>query len=80
MGKWIPVPENFIEIDPERCTGCGSCVIICGGEVFEVKEKKAVVAHIEGCLECGNCEVVCIADALRFHIPKGGTGIIYQCG
>ena len=80
MSEWIPVPENFIEIDPEKCTGCGNCLIICGAQVFEMKEKKAVVVHIERCLECGNCEVVCKPDAIRFRIPKGGTGIVYKCG
>ena len=50
MGKWIPVKEPFIDIDTEKCTGCSSCVTICGGEVFKVKEKKAVVVRIEDCL------------------------------
>ena len=80
MGKWIPVPESFIEIDPVKCTGCGSCVIICGAEVFKLKKKKGVVSYIGGCLECGNCEGVCAPDAISFRIPKGGTGIIYECG
>ncbi len=80
MSEWIPTPVTIIEIDEEKCTGCGSCVIICGGEVFEMREGKAVVARREGCLECGNCEVVCGADALRVRVPAGGTGIIYQCG
>jgi ferredoxin-like protein FixX len=80
MREGISIPEKFIEIDPGQCTGCGSCVTICGAEVFEIKEKKAAVAHLEACLECGNCEVVCMADAIKFHIPKGGTGIIYRCG
>jgi ferredoxin-like protein FixX len=80
MSKGISVPENFIKIDPGKCNGCGSCIIICGADVFEIKKKKAVVSHIDRCLECGNCEVVCTADAIRFHIPKGGTGIVYECG
>jgi 2-oxoglutarate ferredoxin oxidoreductase subunit delta len=80
MSEWIPTPVTIIEIDEERCIGCGSCVIICGGEVFEIREGKAAVAHREQCLECGNCEVVCSSDALRVRVPAGGTGIIYQCG
>ena len=55
-------------------------MIICGGEVFELREGKAIAARREGCLECGNCEIVCGADALRVRVPAGGTGIIYQCG
>ena len=80
MSTWVPVPERFIEIDTEKCTGCGNCVTICGAKVFEIKENKAFVARIEHCLECGNCEVVCGTDAIRFSIPRGGTGIVYECG
>lgn len=80
MSKWIETHESFIEIDTEKCTGCGACITICGGAVFEMSKKKAVVVRLEQCLECGNCEVVCLADAIKFQMPKGGTGIIYECG
>ena len=80
MSKRTPVPERFIEIDSDKCTGCGNCVVICGAEVFEMREKKAVIVRVEDCLECGNCEVVCKADALIFRVPRGGTGIVYECG
>ena len=50
MTKWIPVPEKFIEINAKKCTGCGNCIIVCGGEVFKMRGKKAIVAHIEQCL------------------------------
>jgi len=80
MSTWVAVPADFILIDREKCTGCGNCVTICGGDVFAITEKKAAVVHIEQCLECGNCEVVCPADAVTVQIPTGGTGIVYECG
>ncbi len=80
MSKKNQAEEAFVTINASKCNGCGSCVIICGAEVFELKGKKAVVRTIEGCLECGNCEVVCTSDAISFRIPKGGTGIVYECG
>ncbi len=80
MSKWNKVPENFIVIDQDKCTGCGNCITICGADVFEVRDKKAVVVNMRECLECGNCEVVCQAEAIQFSIPPGGTGIIYECG
>ena len=80
MSKWNKVSESFVVIDQDKCTGCSNCITICGADVFEIRDTKAVVANIGECLECGNCEVVCQADAIRFNIPKGGTGIIYECG
>ncbi|MBW1823886.1 MAG: 4Fe-4S binding protein [Deltaproteobacteria bacterium] len=69
-----------MRIISKKCNGCGNCVIVCGGEVFEIKKKKAVVVHIEHCLECGNCEVACLRNAIHFRVPRGGTGIVYRYG
>lgn len=80
MGEKIPVQENFIVIDKEKCVCCGNCITICGGQVFEIKDGKAAVVHIDRCLECWNCEVVCAADAIQVQVPAGGSGIIYICG
>lgn len=80
MSRYIPVEEDFITINTRTCNGCGNCILVCGGEVFEMKKKKAVVAHMERCLECGNCEVACLRDAIEFRIPIGGTGIVYRYG
>lgn len=80
MSRWIPIPSQFINVDQDTCIGCGNCVTICGGEVFALEQEKAVVARIEQCLECGNCEIACPVDAIKFCVPKGGTGIVYECG
>lgn len=80
MSRRVPYQKHIVEIDTERCRGCRSCVIICGGEVFEVNDKKAEVVRMEQCLECGNCEIACPFDAIQFQVPEGGTGIIYEYG
>jgi NAD-dependent dihydropyrimidine dehydrogenase PreA subunit len=80
MSTWINVPEDFIIIDTPACTGCGCCLTICGGDVFEINGGKAVAVNADKCLECGTCEVVCPAGAITFNIPAGGTGIVYECG
>ncbi len=54
--------------------------VACGKPLQLTPQQKAIVAQIEGCLECGNCEVVCMVDAIKFHVPHGGTGIVYTCG
>jgi len=80
MSKKNKKEDACITVNAKKCNGCGNCTIVCGGDVFEIKKKKAVVARIESCLECGNCEVACLRDAIAFRIPKGGTGIIYKYG
>ena len=34
----------------------------------------------ELCLECAHCYSICEYNAIDFHFPKGGTGIIYKRG
>jgi len=51
MGERIPVPESFIIVDQEKCTGCGSCIIICGEQVFEMQDDKVAVLHIDRCIK-----------------------------
>ena len=80
MSRRIAYKEDMVSIIPEKCRGCGNCTLMCGGEVFEMKDDKAVVAHMEQCLECGNCEVACPFNAIKIRVPAGGTGIIYECG
>ena len=80
MGERISDPGNFITVNQEKCVGCGSCITICGGQVFEIKAEKAAVVNIDQCLECWNCEVVCASDAIQLQVPAGGTGLIHTCG
>jgi ferredoxin-like protein FixX len=80
MGHSSATEESFIKINLKRCNGCGNCIIVCGGEVFEMKRKKARVARLRNCLECGNCEVACVRDAITFQMPRGGKGITYRYG
>ena len=80
MSTWIEGDDKFIVVDAFTCIGCGGCVTICGGDVFELRAEKAVAARPRQCLECGCCEVVCPVAAIVLKVPKGGAGIIYECG
>ncbi len=52
-----------IEVDKERCSGCGICVQDCPVGVIRLKDKKALVR--EGCTRCGACVRTCPEEALR---------------
>ena len=60
-----------IQLDQDRCTGCGRCVDFCPVEVFELTQRAAggqVKAHpvrAEACWACDTCVGQCPSGALR---------------
>ena len=53
-------------IDPERCTNCMQCVLVCPMSVFAAKrsgEYKVVAVHPENCIDCMACVKQCYDDA-----------------
>jgi NAD-dependent dihydropyrimidine dehydrogenase PreA subunit len=54
-------------IDPERCTNCMQCVLVCPKNVFAAKRTiplKAVAVHPESCIDCLACIKQCPETAL----------------
>ncbi len=62
-----------IEVDLERCIGCGICVDVCPVSNFEVESKKAAVTDgaEERCFICRACEVSCPVTAILVHESLG---------
>jgi len=50
-------------IDPEKCTGCESCVEACPTEAISMADGKAVVNEDE-CADCGACVDECPVEAI----------------
>ncbi|TFH31254.1 MAG: DUF362 domain-containing protein, partial [Promethearchaeota archaeon] len=56
--------------EPEKCTGCGTCVEHCPGDaIMIVAGKSQVDEHL--CLGCGDCLRYCPEDALEFNWESG---------
>lgn len=53
-----------VNVDNEKCIGCGECVDVCPVEVFELEDEKAVPVNMEECLGCESCVEVCEQDAI----------------
>ena len=62
---------STLELDQEKCIGCGMCAAVCPHGVFEVDERKAQVVDLDACIECGACAGNCPAEALQV---KAGVG------
>ncbi len=64
------VHEVRVQIDLDRCIGCGLCTQVCPVDNFEIREvdgaKKAFATEgaNERCFCCKACEVVCPTQAV----------------
>ncbi|HIP25903.1 MAG TPA: ferredoxin family protein [Archaeoglobus profundus] len=58
-----------IRVDPEKCDGCGECIGVCPGEVFEIGEDgKSYPARPENCQECCSCVETCPNGAITVDV------------
>ncbi|MBW2646452.1 MAG: electron transfer flavoprotein subunit alpha [Deltaproteobacteria bacterium] len=68
----------MILFDPEKCTGCGSCLDICPTDAIELIDEKAVINEDE-CQLCGSCEAACETGAITIESEeseeKGESGV-----
>ena len=67
-----------IQIDLEKCTGCGSCVPVCPFGVMELVNDKARVK--DSCNLCGACVDACTFDAIKIEkaeqqVSEGYKGV-----
>ena len=60
-----------LEIETEKCTGCGLCINVCPHEVFSVENGKARIADRDACIECGACALNCGPGAISVHAGVG---------
>jgi len=58
-------------LNPEKCTGCGTCLEVCPHAVLVKDNGKVRIEDRDACMECGACARNCPADAVSV---KAGVG------
>jgi len=61
-----------ITVDPEKCTGCGTCVDVCPVGVYELQgdPPKSVPVKPEECLLCEACVENCPTEAITVEAEE----------
>lgn len=54
------------KVDPEKCTGCGSCVDVCPNDAISLEDDVARVRE-EDCTDCGECVEECPEGAITLE-------------
>ncbi len=60
-----------LELDAEKCTGCGRCTQVCPHAVFELVDGVATLRDRGACMECGACQRNCAFGAITVDSGVG---------
>jgi NAD-dependent dihydropyrimidine dehydrogenase PreA subunit len=60
-----------LDLDEEKCTGCGICAEVCPHQVFKIINKKAAIQDRDSCMECGACAINCPFSAISVAAGAG---------
>ena len=68
--------KNIVTLDLNRdkCIGCGRCLEVCPHGVFQLDAGKVRIQDRDGCMECGACAKNCPVAAVTV---KAGVGCAY---
>ena len=67
-----------LQLDTEKCTGCGRCTEVCPHGVFLIANGKAQIIDRDACMECGACSKNCPSEAISVKSGVGcAAGIIF---
>jgi len=53
-----------LQLDENKCTGCGMCLDVCPHEVFKMNSSHVAIQNRDACMECGACSLNCPAGAI----------------
>lgn len=63
-----------LDLDNQKCIGCGMCLEVCPHQVFKLESGKARIQNKDSCMECGACARNCPIEAVSV---RAGVGCAY---
>ena len=60
-----------LEFDPDKCSGCGTCLDVCPHAVLARSNGKISIVERDACMECGACAKNCLTQALKVRTGVG---------
>lgn len=60
-----------LEFDPEKCSGCGTCLEVCPHAVLARSNGQVRIVDRDACMECGACVRNCPTEALKVRAGVG---------
>ena len=60
-----------LQLDEEKCTGCGVCLLVCPHAVLGMNDGHARIENRDACMECGACAQNCPTEAVTVQHGVG---------
>jgi len=65
-----------LELNADKCNGCGMCGDVCPHAVFMIEDRKSRIADRDACMECGACARNCPVEAISVDAGVGCAAAI----
>jgi len=67
-----------LELNADKCVGCGRCTEVCPHGVFDIVDDKAQIVDRDLCMECGACALNCPEGAIEVNAGVGCAAAIIK--
>ncbi len=67
-----------LELDIDKCNGCGMCTQVCVHAVFALNGKVVQILDKDCCMECGACALNCAAQAVTVRAGVGCAWAVFS--
>lgn len=67
-----------LELNSNRCIGCGRCMEVCPHAVLGIENYKAKIKDKNVCMECGACMNNCPVKAISVHAGVGCVSAVIR--